>query len=541
MTVLMAGALAPADASVLRRPAEPSVLCIEDLRTVRGSPARSVAVPTKIAWRYRWKLVPVWIGLGLLGGSMVAHAYAPGAWLIAVPLGAAGTAGWWLRADAGLERRLAVVLGSATTLWVTAGWWASPLHQSLMVSLVLGVLATAIPWWRRESRRDRTALAMGRRIGRRAMRRELRRLTREWPVRSSAADLLGSHIHRVDDDEHGYALMLTLRPGQTVTDVVANMARLESILETRPGGIHIAADESRADRCRVRVLHRDPLAVARPWTGPSGESIADPVQLGMFSGGGRVDISLLGEHMLIAGAPRRGTSGLANVIIAELAARCDVVLWGIDCTGGLELAPWRRVLDRLAASPGEAFEALEAACRVLDVRARLMGARGQRRWRPTPTEPALVLLVDEVAELAGDSMALFQRLARLGRAPGIGLVAITRHPSTALGSLDGHNQLTTRVCLGVVEARDVDAILGPGRLGTGWRAERLELPGSFLILAPGQHETPRPARAFWLSEEAAADAAVRFGRHRTALDADSAAAAGAPGQNHEGDGTRRVG
>lgn len=480
----------------------------------------------KMAWHYRWELVPVWAGLALLCTSAEAHAYAAPAWPLALPLGAAVTMGWRSRTDPGMGRRLAVALGCVITLWTTAAWWGSPWHQSLMVVLFAGMIVTSIPWLRHWRGRGRPGRAGGWPAGQQAIRRELRRLKQEWPARSAAADLGGSMIHHADADANGYELTLTLRPGQTVADVVASMTRLESALGTRPGAVHVAADEHRADRCHVRVVHSDPLAASKPWNGPTGESIADPVHLGLFSGGGRVEIGLLGEHALIAGATRRGKSGLVNVVTAELAARGDVVLWGVDCTGGLELAPWRPVLDRLAPGPDEACEVLEAAGRVLDARVRLMGERGQRTWRPSATEPALVLLVNELADLAGDSLASFERLARLGRASGIGLVAITRHPSTALGRLDAHALFRFRVCLGVIQAHEVNTILGPGRLETGWRAERLELPGSFLILAPGRYETPRPARAFWLSDEAAVEVSARFRERRPALDAMSAAAAG---------------
>jgi S-DNA-T family DNA segregation ATPase FtsK/SpoIIIE len=481
-----------------------------------------------MAWRHRWELLPVWTGLALLVTVAAAHAYAAAAWPVALPLGAAGTTLLRWRADRGLERNFVVALGSAATLWTAAAWWASPWHTSQLVFLLLGVVTASVPWWWRQRQREGAAPDVARPAGRPAIQRELRRLTQDWPARSAASDLVGSRIHHVQTDDHGYALTLALRPGQTVADVVANIGRLESALETRPGALHVAADGNRADRCHVRVVYDDPLAMPRPWVEPSGRSIVEPVSLGTFSGGGRVDVSLLGEHMLIGGATRRGSSGLANVITAELAAREDVVLWGIDCTGGLELACWRPVLDRLAASPGEWTETLRAAGRVLDARARLLGARRQRRWRPSPREPVLVLLVDELAELAGDARALFERLARLGRALGIALIAVTQRPAAAVGSPDAHAQLTTRVCLGVTDAGDVDTILGPGRLGTGWRAERLVLPGSFLILAPGRHETPRPARAFWLSEDSAAEVATRFGHDRPSLDPASAAAADQP-------------
>jgi DNA segregation ATPase FtsK/SpoIIIE-like protein len=92
---------------------------------------------------------------------------------------------------------------------------------------------------------------------------------------------------------------------------------------------------------------------------------------------------------------------------------------------------------------------LTDANRVLDARARLLAERHERKWTPSTTKPALMIGVDELAELRDEAMALFERLARMGRAAGIILVAATQRPSVAvLGSLDARTQMTGRIALG---------------------------------------------------------------------------------------------
>lgn len=494
---------------------------------VSGSPPPPLSLLPTMAWRYRQELVPVWAGLAFLITSSITHALARNWWAVALLLGAAATAAWRWRAGRQRERAYAIAVGSAATLWFTAAWWVSPWHTSLIVFLLLGMLAAGIPRWRHHHPPDKASLPVGPVDGR-AIMRDLRLLAQEWPARSATAELDGSSIEHSEADEHGYGMTLALRPGQTVADVVTRMSRLESALKAAPGAVHVAPDPDRADRCRVRVLRNDPLAAAVPWRVPSGQRMADPLRLGVFSCGSPVEVALLGEHMLVAGAAGRGKSGMMNVVAAELAARSDVVLWGIDCRDGLELAPWQLVLDRWAVSADEGTALLRAANRVVDARARLLAAHRDRRWRPAPEEPALVLLVDELSELTGEAIGLCERLVRRGRPVGVGLVlAMHQAPVTGLvGGLDLRTHVAIRVCLGLVDSRDVDRILGPGRWGGGWCAERLRLPGSFLIVVPGMHEIPRPARAFWLSEEDVARAAARFGTHRPTLDAASAAAAG---------------
>jgi hypothetical protein len=254
-----------------------------------------------------------------------------------------------------------------------------------------------------------------------------------------------------------------------------------------------------------------------------------PIVLGRFEDGELVSIRLVGEHVLTAGTMGRGKSGVLNAFMAELSVRTDVVLWGIDMKRGLELSPWRPALDRLATTEDAAHELLSAANRVLDARADLLADRHERKWQPSPAEPALVIAVDELAELDADAMALLERLARMGRAEGIIVIAVTQRPSAdVLGGLDARTQMTVRIALGVVEPRDGELILGAGRLSAGWRADRLAGPGYFLVLAPGQHEQPRPARAYWLTDAAVTAAAGRSGADRAALDTVSAVAAAGP-------------
>jgi S-DNA-T family DNA segregation ATPase FtsK/SpoIIIE len=349
---------------------------------------------------------------------------------------------------------------------------------------------------------------------------------KNWPELSEYMELRGSHVQRAEADAIGYTLMLALRAGLTADDVIGKLKRVESTLETRPGAARLIPDLKKSNRALLRVVNNDPLANSIPWPGSTITSINQPVELGRFEDGDAVSIMLVSEHVLIAGTMGRGKSGVLNVFMAALSGCLDVVLWGIDMKRGLELAPWRPVLDRLATTEDAAYELLSAANRVLDARADLLAEGHQRKWQPTPEEPALVIAVDELAELDADSMALLERLARMGRAEGIILIVVTQRPSAdVLGGLNARTQLTARIALGVVEPRDGELILGAGRLGAGWRPDRLGGRGYFLVLVPGQHEQPRPARAYLLTDAAVTAAAGRRGVQRAVLDLASAKAA----------------
>jgi hypothetical protein len=63
----------------------------------------------------------------------------------------------------------------------------------------------------------------------------------------------------------------------------------------------------------------------------------------------------------------------------------------------------------------------------------------------------------------------------------------------------------------------VDLILGQGMPAAGWHAQALNAPGKFLVSAP-EHDTPRRARAYLVTDEAVAAAAARHAGLRPALD-----------------------
>jgi hypothetical protein len=74
-----------------------------------------------------------------------------------------------------------------------------------------------------------------------------------------------------------------------------------------------------------------------------------------------------------------------------------------------------------------------------------------------------------------------------------------------------------RISFRVRERKDVELILGQGMLAAGWHAHTLNAPGKFLISAP-EHDTPRRARAYLLTDETVTDTAASHARLRPALD-----------------------
>jgi S-DNA-T family DNA segregation ATPase FtsK/SpoIIIE len=77
-----------------------------------------------------------------------------------------------------------------------------------------------------------------------------------------------------------------------------------------------------------------------------------------------------------------------------------------------------------------------------------------------------------------------------------------------------------RICFRVRERRDVDLILGQGMLNSGWDAHNLNAPGKFLVSTP-EHQRPKRARAYLLTDQVVTDTAARYAGSRPALDQES--------------------
>jgi S-DNA-T family DNA segregation ATPase FtsK/SpoIIIE len=118
-------------------------------------------------------------------------------------------------------------------------------------------------------------------------------------------------------------------------------------------------------------------------------------------------------------------------------------------------------------------------------------------------------------------------IARLGRAPAVTLIAATQRPTQkVMGQGAVRSQMNIRIAFRVEEQRDVDLILGQGKLKAGWQAHKLNAPGKFLVSAP-EHDTPRRARAYLITDHDVTDTVTRYAPARPQLDSISRQAIGA--------------
>jgi hypothetical protein len=478
----------------------------------------------RLAWRYRSELAPVYLSMALLGVSWWLHAAHPHSWALALGAAAVAAAALVLfGARLGMaplaERLYAAVVTLAAGGWTAAATVLGPFVSPLPQAMAIGGLALSVPWWAHRRRRAKV---------------RVERKLQAWPDVARSVGLAGSQVMSAVVDVWGWRARLRLARGQTIADVTAKIPAIESGLGTFRGAVRVyPTPDDLANRCELRVLDTDPHADAVPWPGPSITSITQPADLGPFEDATPCRVLFLRRHALGGGATGSGKSGWLNVLMGNLSACRDVVTWAVDLKKGMELKPWQSCIDRLATTPEQAVALLRDAVTILNARAELLAATGRRVWEPSPDAPALIIVLDEYAELADDApdaMKLTDSIARLGRAVAVTMIAATQRPTQkAMGQGAVRSQMDIRVCFRVRERKDVDLVLGQGMLAAGWNAHTLNAPGKFLVSAP-EHTTPKRARGYLVTDQAVSEAADRHSAGRPALDEASQQAISARAQ-----------
>ncbi|MEU8340275.1 FtsK/SpoIIIE domain-containing protein [Spirillospora sp. NPDC048832] len=475
-------------------------------------PDVAVVLVARALWRYRSEMAPVYVVTSLVLSAVALHHTRPDwwPWLLIVSTGAA-----WALAMFGqrvglalkIERLYAASVAMGAGGWLTVATALGVTFRPLPLLLAGGGVVLAVPWW--VHRRRRAKVRVDRQIA-------------AWPEIAQSVGLAGSRAQSAVVDVWGWRARFALARGQTIQDVIGKVPAIESALGTFRGAVRVfPTRDDKANRFELRVLDTDPHADAIPWPGPSVSSITEPMDLGPFEDATGARVLLLRRHGLIGGVAGSGKSGGINVLMGNLSACRDVVIWAIDLKRGMELQPWASCIDRLATTPEQARAMLRDAVTILEARAEWLTANGRRQWDPSPEFPALVIVVDEYAELADDAPEAAgdtDSIARRGRAVAVTLIAATQRPTQkAMGKGAVRSQMDVRVSFRVRERKDVDLILGQGMLSAGWHAHTLKAPGKFLLSAP-EHDTPRRGRAYLLTDATVAETAQRHAAVRPTLD-----------------------
>lgn len=483
--------------------------------------ARAAGATARGAWRYRVQLAPVYTATGLATAGAVGHAAGWGEyWGVGVGATIAATAGCWIyhRVRDSALGMSAWTTGVAASggAWLTAALAHGVLERPLPDLLALGTLALGMPWW--INRRTRSRVTVERRI-------------ESWPaIARTRAELRGSEIVSAVATAYGWSARVRLAAGQTGRKALEARDGIESALETREGAVRIEPSKKNTREIVVHVTEVDPHAEPILWPGPTMTDIGDDLVVGVYDDGTECRIKLYKaghgiRHAMICGQTGSGKSGLMNLLLAELVALGNVVIWAIDLKGGQEIGPWVPIADRVATSVEGAAAMLHAAKRIVTWRGE---HAGERVWTPTPERPALIIVMDEAAELLPvdlDALESAKSIVRRGRSTAVGFIGAAQDStSSAWGATDLQGQLTIHAAFRMEARKAKYAIKDLPIDYATIQAIDEDTPGVGYIEAPGC-KRPAPMRVRWIDDDAIAQLVAEHAHDRPRLDAGSAEAA----------------
>lgn len=218
-------------------------------------------------------------------------------------------------------------------------------------------------------------------------------------------------------------------------------------------------------------------------------------------------------HLLLAGTSGSGKSGVLWALLRGLgpAIRDELVeIWAIDPKGGMELGPGKPLYKRFEKrDPQRMAQILEDAVEFKNAREDRLEAQGIRKFEPTPKDPVLLVIVDEIAALSAyikdkDAAKRIELslglLLSQGRGPGVIVIGAVQDPREEV--LKMRKLFSVKVAMRLEEAREVDMVLGPGSRERGARCDEIseELPGVGFVKRDKSSEPVR-VRACYVSDE----------------------------------------
>ncbi|KEF99085.1 MULTISPECIES: FtsK/SpoIIIE domain-containing protein [Mycobacterium] len=316
-------------------------------------------------------------------------------------------------------------------------------------------------------------------------------------------------LRSVEIGSHSDVLTLRVVAGQSINDwqkrgdalAAAWRAERVTIRATTPGELRMII--SRGD-----VLAQ-PISLPMP-TRATPVNLA-AVRVGITETRTWWQLPVLGQHILIAGATGAGKGSVLWSLIAGLAPQVTtgrVRLCVIDPKGGMELGAGAPMFSQFCHHTGEpTVELLRQLAALMQARANRL--RGHTRLHtPTPAEPLIVVVIDEIAALTAyvtdrkvraEIEQLLGLLLSQGRAVGISVVAAVQDP--AKDTLPVRQLFTVRIGLRMTEATQTAMVLGQGARDAGAECDLIAdaTPGVGYVMIDGTAD-PMRVRAFHVSD-----------------------------------------
>lgn len=381
--------------------------------------------------------------------------------------------------------------------WLAYTQYHSPFTAASAASLVIGLAALwplyPIAWNAERKERDRAVKNAEALVERKAR-------NGDWPGMLAALGCHGVTVEQRAEQRAGYTLTLRRPINITHRRLVGLIEQIENALDLNPGTVRM--EQGEGARTLAHVTTRDVMSeiVTLP-DEHEPVSVNDPFPVGIAETGEPMTVLLREVVALISGIRGSGKSNLINVLLAQLTRCTDVVIWAVDLKGGRTMRPWLRpwldgetdrpVIDWVATTREEAGLMLRALITVIDTRSHT--GQGEKII-PSPQQPAIIFVCDEVATLFGMRSPGGVQFADLGmdivgrgRSEAVdAILAVLRSTVTMVGSGDLKSQCLLRFALGVANEQDARLAIDDSQLARG--VAGLRAKGSMYV----QDDVARP-------------------------------------------------
>lgn len=232
-----------------------------------------------------------------------------------------------------------------------------------------------------------------------------------WPRLLERIGHPGVTVTGKEDTRNGYVLALRLPGSGKVTwkQLIRDLERLEVAADARHGSLRLERGEGARD-VLLYVSTVDVLAETVPYVDDGKPmSIRNPIPIGLYEDGTVCSLTLREVCLLIVGLRGSGKSNLLNVLLAGLVRCVDCLVFLNDTKHRLAL-PWvqpyladernGKAINWVATDRAETELMLRADLNAIKQRA--ASASGEEKIEPTPQEPAVVNVFDEVASVFGE-------------------------------------------------------------------------------------------------------------------------------------------
>ncbi|SFD74445.1 FtsK/SpoIIIE domain-containing protein [Streptomyces aidingensis] len=281
-----------------------------------------------------------------------------------------------------------------------------------------------------------------------------------WAKLAGAIGLEKTKVTKVKGTDKGVVTaQLEVTGGQTVEDAQAAAGRLAAAAHVPPSGVTITKDTDNAALAHLKVRVADMLKDGVPFTAPAflGQLPTAPIPVGLYADGEPVLIdpfsgSIL-QHLLVMGVTGAGKSEFARTVLAHLACRRRLSIMLVDLAKGRQtVGHIKDGIDYLIQDKKEAKRFLRTLPGAIKARGDHLGEEGLDQWTPDSSLNAIVVWLEEAADLA--DFEELDQIARAARSVGIWLVVSLQRATWTNMSTDVRANLQATACFGVNDAAD---------------------------------------------------------------------------------------